>query len=71
MRNDAGCLADVLENENSSGIKRFCALRLGRDVAGHPIAANLESMPHLLIAGTTGSGKSVMCELDPFVFSAE
>ncbi|MBK9603854.1 MAG: DUF87 domain-containing protein [Anaerolineales bacterium] len=32
---------------------------LGRDVAGLPIIASIESMPHMLIAGTTGSGKSV------------
>jgi S-DNA-T family DNA segregation ATPase FtsK/SpoIIIE len=52
-------LRDVLENETFKRNKTLLRFALGQDVAGHPIAANLESMPHLLIAGTTGSGKSV------------
>jgi S-DNA-T family DNA segregation ATPase FtsK/SpoIIIE len=52
-------LRDVLESETFQRNKTPLRFALGKDVAGHPITANLEAMPHLLIAGTTGSGKSV------------
>jgi DNA segregation ATPase FtsK/SpoIIIE, S-DNA-T family len=52
-------LRDILESETFQRNKPPLRFALGQDVAGHPITANLESMPHLLIAGTTGSGKSV------------
>jgi S-DNA-T family DNA segregation ATPase FtsK/SpoIIIE len=52
-------LREVLESEVFSRNKSPLRFALGKDVAGHPKASNLDSMPHLLIAGTTGSGKSV------------
>jgi S-DNA-T family DNA segregation ATPase FtsK/SpoIIIE len=52
-------LREVVESEVFTRNKSPLRFALGKDVAGHPKAANLESMPHLLIAGTTGSGKSV------------
>jgi S-DNA-T family DNA segregation ATPase FtsK/SpoIIIE len=52
-------LRDILESETFQRNKTPLRFALGQDVAGHPITANLAAMPHLLIAGTTGSGKSV------------
>jgi DNA segregation ATPase FtsK/SpoIIIE, S-DNA-T family len=52
-------LRDILESETFQRNRSPLRFALGQDVAGHPITGNLESMPHLLIAGTTGSGKSV------------
>ena len=49
----------ILESATYQGERSRLAIALGRDVAGAPIVADLASMPHLLIAGTTGSGKSV------------
>jgi S-DNA-T family DNA segregation ATPase FtsK/SpoIIIE len=52
-------LREVIENEAYRKVKSSLRLGLGQDVAGKPICADLTSMPHLLIAGTTNSGKSV------------
>ncbi len=52
-------LREVVESEIFQRLRSPLRFALGKDVAGHPKAATLENMPHLLIAGTTGSGKSV------------
>ncbi len=52
-------LRPVLEEEAFYKIASPLAIALGRDVSGQPVVADLAAMPHLLIAGTTGSGKSV------------
>ncbi len=52
-------LAEVLETETFDEAKSVVTLGLGHDIGGHPIVADLARMPHLLVAGTTGSGKSV------------
>lgn len=52
-------LREVLESEEYSEEESRLKLALGKDIAGEPIIANLASMPHLLIAGATGSGKTV------------
>ena len=52
-------LRPILESESFYKINSPLTIGLGRDVSGRPVAADLAAMPHLLIAGTTGSGKSV------------
>ncbi|HYH49376.1 MAG TPA: DNA translocase FtsK 4TM domain-containing protein, partial [Acidimicrobiia bacterium] len=55
-------LGDILVNEEGAGAKAKPAhpleVGLGRDIAGQPFSVNLATMPHLLIAGATGAGKS-------------
>jgi len=52
-------LRPLVESETFSRVNSPLALALGRDVSGRPVVSDLSTMPHLLIAGTTGSGKSV------------
>jgi len=52
-------LRGIMESEEYRRIASPLAIALGRDVSGRPVAADLSAMPHLLIAGATGSGKSV------------
>lgn len=52
-------LRGMFENEEYRKSKYFMPLALGKDVSGNPIYSGLEKMPHLLIAGATGSGKSI------------
>jgi len=52
-------LRDVMESRRFAKLKGTLRLGLGQDVSGQAVGADLRLMPHLLIAGTTGSGKSV------------
>jgi DNA segregation ATPase FtsK/SpoIIIE, S-DNA-T family len=52
-------LTEILSSEAYHSLNSSLALALGKDIAGHPVVADLQKMPHLLVAGTTGSGKSV------------
>ena len=49
----------ILEDDEFQNSNQKLPLCLGKDIAGKAIIADLSTMPHLLIAGTTGSGKSV------------
>ena len=51
---------DLLEDVNFSDSKNILNIVLGKDMGGKKVYADLAKMPHLLIAGTTGSGKSVI-----------
>ena len=52
-------MRDLFESDEWRHSKARIPIALGKDVYGHPIVADLAEMPHLLIAGSTGSGKSV------------
>jgi len=52
-------LLEILSSEAYAQISSPLALVLGKDIGGNAVVADLQRMPHLLIAGTTGSGKSV------------
>ena len=52
-------LSEVLQTQEFAESRTPVPLALGQDISGHPVSADLARMPHLLVAGTTGSGKSV------------
>ncbi|MEX2659892.1 MAG: DNA translocase FtsK 4TM domain-containing protein, partial [Acidimicrobiales bacterium] len=51
-------LGDILASEEARRAKHPCAVAMGIDIAGRAVMANLAEMPHILIAGATGAGKS-------------
>ena len=56
---DSVYLSELFSHTNFASSNKNLLLALGKDINGNAIFTNLEDMPHLLIAGTTGSGKSV------------
>jgi len=52
-------LSEILGSQTYHASASIVTMALGKDIAGNPIVADLAKMPHLLVAGTTGSGKSV------------
>ena len=52
-------LREMLESREYAESASLLTLALGKDISGNPVVVNLSKMPHLLVAGTTGSGKSI------------
>ncbi|GAG94055.1 unnamed protein product, partial [marine sediment metagenome] len=65
-------LSEILSTREFYESPSKLTLSLGKDIAGRPVIADLTTMPHLLIAGTTGSGKSVCinCIINSVLFQA-
>lgn len=52
-------LKEIIASEQFRALKSRLPLALGKDISGNPVVADMTRMPHLLVAGATGSGKSV------------
>ncbi|MBM09185.1 MAG: cell division protein FtsK [Magnetovibrio sp.] len=59
IRREIVMLRELLSSQDFENINSALPLAVGKDIGGEPVNADLSRMPHLLIAGTTGSGKSV------------
>ena len=53
------CLRDVIDSPDFKNYKSKTAFAMGKDISGNPVISDISKMPHMLIAGATGSGKSV------------
>ncbi|HQT26088.1 MAG TPA: DNA translocase FtsK 4TM domain-containing protein, partial [Burkholderiales bacterium] len=53
------CLSEILSAKVYSDMASPLCIAMGKDISGKPVVADLAKMPHVLVAGTTGSGKSV------------
>jgi S-DNA-T family DNA segregation ATPase FtsK/SpoIIIE len=53
-------LSSILQSNDWNSSKGSLTFAIGKDIGGHPVVVDLAKMPHLLVAGQTGSGKSVM-----------
>lgn len=53
------CLSEIMGSQVYADMHSPLAIAMGKDIAGKPVVADLAKMPHVLVAGTTGSGKSV------------
>lgn len=58
-KNDPVCFREVVDNKQVRQSESSLCIGLGKDISGNIIPADLSKMPHLLVAGSTGSGKSV------------
>lgn len=58
-KNDPVCFREVVDNDAVRNSSSSLCIGLGKDISGNIIPADLSKMPHLLVAGSTGSGKSV------------
>nr|CAA6829049.1 MAG: Cell division protein FtsK [uncultured Thiotrichaceae bacterium] len=58
-KRDVVTISEMMESQAFKKSMSPLTLAMGKDISGHPVVADLARMPHLLVAGTTGSGKSV------------